>query len=349
MSWETFPKSDEIDPLAGGSLERILVVDDEAHLREILKYHLENEGYAVLVAEDGEEALEHVRRRPPDLILLDLMMPTLDGYEVCKRLRAEFWTSHIPVIMITAKGGLENKLEGLGDGANDYITKPFAIAEVLARVRNALEWARSQRQANPLTGLPGNVAIAREIASRLESGESFAFVYADLDGFKAFNDHYGYCRGDAAIGLTARVLTRAVKEFGNPGDFVGHIGGDDFVVITTPDRVDEVANEVVARFDREVRGLFEPRDLDRGRLEVKNRQGIVAHFPLLTITLAVVTDENGPVRHIAEVSDIASELKCYGKTQEGSVVVRERRGSRGPHVTVRSEEAAAEPVGGGKR
>jgi diguanylate cyclase (GGDEF)-like protein len=319
--------------------KRILVVDDEAHIREILQYQLENAGYLVSLAEGGEEALEVIRTDPPDLVLLDLMMPLVDGNEVCRQLRGDFWTSHIPVIMITAKGELEDKVEGLEDGANDYITKPFAIAEVLVRVRNALEWARAQRQANPLTGLPGNLAIAREIEARLKSDPAFAFVYADLDGFKAFNDHYGYCRGDSAISMTARVLTSAVKEFGQPGDFVGHIGGDDFVILSSADRVDALTTGIIERFDEEVRCLLDEEDRDRGYLEVKNRQGEVARFPLLAVTLAVVTNENGPIEHIAEVSDIASELKCFGKRQEGSVVVRERRGSWSPEITTAYQEA----------
>ncbi len=319
---------------------RVLVVDDEEHIRDILKYQLETAGYTVRLAASGEEALESVRSDPPDLVLLDLMMPTVDGSEVCRRLRAEFWTSHIPVIMITAKGSLEDKLEGLEDGANDYITKPFAIAEVLMRVRNALEWSRSQRQANPLTGLPGNIAITREIETRLGLGNSFAFIYADLDSFKAFNDYYGYCRGDAAIGFTARILTSVVKEFGNPEDFVGHVGGDDFAVLTTLDRVDRITDEIIENFDEGVRSFFNPEDLERGYVEVRNRSGETGRFPLLAITLAVVTNESGPIKHVAEVSDIASELKCFGKRHGGSVVVRERRGCWHPEV----RSGCAEPV-----
>jgi len=346
---QTSAKCDNVPGLAAEGPERILVVDDEPHLRDILQYQLENEGYVVSVAADGAEALDIVRREPPDLVLLDLMMPCLDGYEVCKRIRAEFWTCHIPVIMITAKGALEDKLEGLEDGANDYITKPFAIAEVLVRVRNALEWSRSQRQANPLTGLPGNIAIARQIESRLRTGRPFAFIYADLDGFKAFNDYYGYRRGDAAIELTARVLTGAVREVGNRADFVGHIGGDDFMILSTPETVDRLTAEIVRRFDTEVEPLFEPEDLARGYLEVRNRQGEPSRSPLLTITLAVVTDEHGPIQHIAEISDIASELKRYGKAQPGSVVVRERRGNRDPEIVIPVPEPAGFRSDGGGR
>ncbi len=329
------PEKDRVQSQATSERrKRILVVDDEAHIREILKYQLESAGYAVCLASGGREALESVRSDPPDLVLLDLMMPLVDGYEVCRQLRGEFWTSHIPVIMITAKGDLEDKLEGLADGANDYITKPFAIAEVLVRIRNALEWSCSQREANPLTGLPGNIAITRQIDRRLRSDDSFAFIYADLDGFKAFNDHYGYCRGDAAISFTAKVLTAVVREFGNPDDFVGHVGGDDFAVLTSVERVGRITGEIIERFDEGVRPFFDREDLERGYVEVENRRGEADHVGLLAITLAVVTGENGPIEHVAEVSDIASELKCCGKRHEGSVVVCERRGAGLPHVRI---------------
>ena len=227
--------------------------------------------------------------------------------------------------MVTAKSNLEDKLQGFEGGANDYIAKPFAISELLLRVRNVLQWSQLQRQANPLTGLPGNITIERELERRLNSKSPFAFMYADIDHFKAFNDYYGYRRGDEAIKLTAQVIVEAVQAEGSGDDFVGHIGGDDFVIITTPDRADPVANRIVKLFDERIVHLFDKEDLERGYVEVINRKGVVDRFPLLTITIAVVTDNNGKIDHIAKISDIASELKRYGKTLEGSVVVRERR------------------------
>lgn len=271
------------------------------------------------------KALEAVEKAPPDLILLDLMMPKMDGYEVCKRLKGNYQTSHIPIIMVTAKTNLEDKLQGFEGGANDYIAKPFAISELLLRVRNVLQWSQLQRQANPLTGLPGNIAIERQIERRLSNGSEFAFMYADIDHFKAFNDYYGYRRGDEAIKLTAEVIVEAVREVGGSEDFVGHIGGDDFVVVTTPENSEPIARKIVSLFDERIVHLFDKEDLERGYVEVINRKGIVDRFPLLTITIAVVTDKHGKIDHVAKISDIASELKRYGKTLDGSVVVRERR------------------------
>jgi len=313
----------------------VLVVDDEEPIRKIVSFQLEKAGYEVTACADGQEALRIVEEREPDLILLDVMMPNVDGYEVCKRLKSNYQTSHIPIIMVTAKSELENRLQGFEDGANDYITKPFAITELLVRVKNVLQWSQLQRQANPLTGLPGNVSIEREIERRTQVNGSFSFMYADIDNFKAFNDYYGYSRGDEAIKITADILVDIVKERGNPDDFVGHVGGDDFVVITSLDKSDLIAREITRTFDKSITRLFDHEDLERGYVEVINRKGTVDRFPLLTMTIAIVSSENGSIAHSARLSDIASELKRYGKTLEGSVVVKERR-----------KEGHPAPVGG---
>jgi diguanylate cyclase (GGDEF)-like protein len=308
-----------------GKSPRILVVDDEEHIRKIVRFQLEKTGYTVETAEDGVQALEAVAAAPPDLILLDLMMPNMDGHEVCRRLKADYQTGHIPVIMVTAKANLENKLQGLEDGANDYIAKPFAMTELLMRVKNVLQWSQFQRQANPLTGLPGNVSIEKEVERRIAGNGNFVFMYADIDNFKAFNDYYGYRRGDDAIKLTAEIITEAVKVAGTGDDFVGHVGGDDFVIVTTPKHSDSIASSIVKMFDERIVHLLDKEDIERGYVEVINRKGTVDRFPLLTMTIAVVKNSAGKLDHIARISDTASELKRYGKTLEGSVVVKERR------------------------
>jgi diguanylate cyclase (GGDEF)-like protein len=304
---------------------RILVVDDEPPIREILKFQLENAGFDVSCAETGEEGLEKAESEAPDLVLLDLMIPQMDGYEVCRRLKAAYGTRHIPVIILTARGELGEKLKGLENGANDYVTKPFSMPELIMRVKNVLSWSQSQREANPLTGLPGNVSIERELTERIESGAQFAFIYTDIDNFKAFNDYYGYAKGDEAIKLTAAILTEAVAQRGGATDFLGHIGGDDFVLMTTPDKSDAIARRVIDLFNQRSSSLFDQEDLERGYLKIRRRSGEVMKIKSLGITLAIVTNEKGPISHIGRVADVASELKRYGKSMSGSVVVRERR------------------------
>ena len=305
--------------------EKILVVEDEASLRTILRVQLEGAGYQVSTAEDGVDGLEKAQANPPDLVLLDLMMPRMDGSEVCRQLKANFMTSQIPVIMLTALGQLKEKVAGLNIGANDYLTKPYSLEELLVRVRNILHWSRLQREANPLTGLPGNVAIEAEATRRIQTRESFAFLYIDIDQFKAFNDYYSYQKGDEAIRATASIILCAVARHGNRTDFVGHVGGDDFVVFSTPENAHAVADEIVREFDATIPQLYSPEDRNRGYVEVVSRQSAVKRIPLMTITIAGVTSFDGKINHVGQLSDIAAELKRYGKSCAGSIAVWERR------------------------
>jgi diguanylate cyclase (GGDEF)-like protein len=304
---------------------KILVVDDEEHIRKILKFQLEKHGYSVVTAENGEVALQHVRRESPDLMILDVMMPRLDGFEVCKQIRQNFQTSQIPIIMLTAKSDLPDRIKGLRDGANDYLIKPYSNEELLLRVKNVLEWSQKQKEANPLTGFAGNKAIEKELQTRIENKEPFAFLYMDIDNFKAYNDYYGYQKGDEAILFLADIIIEAVNSLGASSDFVGHIGGDDFVIITSPARAEFIGRHIIDEFDKGSLVLLREEDIRSGYLEIKNRLGEVKRVPVMSLTVALVVDEEQRLKHFAQVSDIASELKKFGKEMAGSVVVRERR------------------------
>jgi PleD family two-component response regulator len=325
---------------------KVLVVDDEDHIRRILKFQLEKHGFRVILAENGEIALEIIRREAPDLVLLDLMMPKIDGFETCRRIRRNFQTSQIPVIMLTAKSELPDKIKGLQDGANDYLIKPYSNEELLLRVRNVLDWSLKQKEANPLTGLPGNRAIEKELQSRIEAKAPFAFLYLDIDNFKPYNDHYGYQKGDEAILFLGDIVTEAVNSLGGANDFVGHIGGDDFVVITTPARAEFIARHIIDEFDKGSLILLHEEDIDKGFMEIHNRLGEIKRMPLMSLTIALVVDDEGKLKHYAQVNDIASELKQYGKAMVGSVVVRERRKGAEPPVQVESEDSSGDSGSG---
>jgi PleD family two-component response regulator len=303
---------------------RILIAEDERNLRQVLALQLQNAGYEVIEAEDGLAAVEMAQRVFPDLVLLDVMMPQLDGHEACRRLRASYVTRNIPIIMLTARGEEEARIAGLEGGANDYVTKPWVKKELELRIKNALEWSRQQRSASPLTGLPGNHSINEELKRRISRDAPFAMLQIDIDFFKSFNDHYGYARGDQAIQTLARIILEAAQKHGGD-DFVGHIGGDDFVLLTTPERAEEVGEDIIAGFNRAVPGLYDPEDRERGSIEVPNRQHVTERFPLMSLTIALVSTDRMPVSHLAELIDVAQELKTHGKGIPGSVLVGERR------------------------
>lgn len=320
-SWTSYPKG-----FRTVSKIRILVAEDEPNLREVLCLQLVHAGFEVIEAHDGQEALDLASRLLPDMVLLDVMMPQLTGFEVCEKLRGSFATRHIPIIILTAKAELTDKLNGLEGGANDYITKPWAQRELLQRIRNVLEWSRQQRAASPLTGLPGNVSIDDEIKRRFALERPFAMLQVDIDFFKAFNDHYGYARGDLAIQALARILIEAAQRHGGD-NFIGHIGGDDFVLLTEPERAEALGRDIIQAFDRMRPSFYDPEDLQRGYVEVPNRQHMTERFPLMSLTLALVRTDRMPVSHLAQLVDIALELKAHGKGVPGSVLVGERRGS----------------------
>ena len=304
---------------------RILIADDEPHIRQILRFTLERAGYQVYLASDGEDALKQAAELKPNLVLLDVMMPKVDGYEVCRKMRQDFSLNQIPVIMLSARGEQRDRVAGLEGGANDYLVKPYSNEELLLRVKNVLEWNIRQKEANPLTGLPGNTAIEREMITRIAQKKQFAFLYIDIDNFKGFNDYYGYQKGDEIIGFLADILRRTIEKLGGKDDFIGHIGGDDFVLVATPSRAEIMAQYVVDEFDRGSLMKLDPKDVKRGYLEIRDRQGELKKIPVMAVTIALVKSTDNQIEHFAEVNDIATSLKEYGKRIEGSVVVKERR------------------------
>ncbi len=308
---------------------RVLIADDEPHIRRILQFLLQNEGFEVEMAEDGLKAVELIRDFRPDLVLLDVMMPHMDGFAVLEHIRENFETSSIPVIMLTAKGEVSDKVRGLRGGANDYMIKPFDQDELLLRVSNLLNSSKREREANPLTGLPGNRAIERETVGRISGGDEFGFMYIDIDRFKSFNDYYGFRRGDDAISFLAGILVQCSRDFGSENDFIGHVGGDDFVMITDPGCAENLGQKIIEAFDTGVLELHDPDDAERGFLQVEGRGGEIKRFPLITLTVALVADVKGRFEHPAQLSDTMAELKRYGKTMKSSVLVVERRTSGG--------------------
>ena len=222
--------------------ELVLVADDDEDIVRFVEVNLRLEGYEVHTVSDGEQALEAAYELTPDLILLDVMMPKLDGFEVCQRLRSDSRTKHISVIMLTAKSLSADKVVGLTAGADDYMIKPFDPIELIARVKSALRRSREMRGVNPLTQLPGNIQVQEQVTKRVAEGRPFALMYIDLDNFKAFNDHYGFLEGDEVIKLLAACAGESMNAFAGTGAFLGHIGGDDFVAIVDLDSAEHTAH-----------------------------------------------------------------------------------------------------------
>jgi diguanylate cyclase (GGDEF)-like protein len=303
----------------------VLIVDDDTDIARFIEINLRLEGFDVRVAHDGEQAEHSIDENIPDLVLLDVMMPKVDGVELCRRLRANPATANLPVIMLTAKSLSADKVVGLTAGADDYIIKPFDTLELVARVRSTLRRNAEMRAVSPLTGLPGNHRIEEELAEHVAKAEPFAVLYLDLDNFKAFNDCYGFLRGDEVITLLATAARRAVMEAGEPAPFLGHIGGDDFVVVCLPEQAEPLAKRVVDVFDSSAPRLHDPTDADRGYIEITDRQGKARRFPLVSVSIGVAMSGSRMFADKREVVDVATEMKKVAKATVGSSVAVDRR------------------------
>ncbi|MFH1655878.1 MAG: response regulator [Candidatus Omnitrophota bacterium] len=305
--------------------QKILIVDDDPDILDILRIVLTEENFDVIQATDGEEALELAKEKSPNLIVLDYKMPKVSGIEVCKQLRKDILLQHLPIIMLTGKGETKDKVEGLGAGADDYIVKPFEPQELLARVKMVLRRTSRELDANPLTKLPGNVSILDELQSRIDKKSPFAVGYADLDKFKAYNDTYGFEHGDDVIKETARIIIKAVKTKGNPDDFIGHIGGDDFVFISSPERADGICKKIIQDFEIAVAKFYNKEDARRGHILAKDRKGREQKVLLLSVSIGVVTNETREINHVAEIGEIGAELKEHAKSLERSSYIKDKR------------------------
>ncbi len=304
---------------------RILVADDEQDLLQIMKDTLEAQGFVVETASDGVEALAAIRKSPPDIAILDLRMPRKDGFQVCAELRRDPVFEHLPVVMLSASGTRDNRVHGLDLGADDFINKPVDMVELLARVRMILKRSRQGLDANPLTRLPGNVSIETHIEEAIEGKEPLAVLYIDLNQFKAYNDAYGYDAGDRVIKATGQLLLEVTRREPTNGDFVGHIGGDDFIVITATDRMEKLAAEIIRRFDALVPTFYNDNDRKRGMITSTDRQGRISEFPLLSVAIGICHNKIHPLTSYAQVAQVGTELKKHAKKQNGSAFVIDRR------------------------
>lgn len=293
--------------------KKILVVDDTAFMAAVITKVLQSENYKVSVASSGEDALEILKKEKPDMILLDVVMTGMSGYDVLDVLRHDFRYNLIPILMLTGQSEEEDKLTGLEKGADDYIVKPFNNRELLARVKNTLVRLERSKGASPLTGLRGNNDIELELARRINENHRFAVLYFDLNSFKPYNDVYGFANGDIAIKMTADIICDADSALGSEKDFVGHIGGDDFVLITEPELATPLAEYVIDRFDKDILELYTPEDREKGFITAKDRNGQVMQFGFIGISAAIVFSDRHEINSTNQLAELAAGLKKKAK------------------------------------
>ncbi|UCE01529.1 MAG: response regulator [Candidatus Latescibacterota bacterium] len=309
-------------------MKRILIVDDDQDIARILRFRLQKKGFDCVLAANGLEALDKIDTHHPDLVLLDVMMPKMDGFTTCREIRKRNAWSRIPVIMLTAKGDTSDKVDGISEGADDYVVKPFEFEELLARIHMIMRRTQETMSANPLTGLPGNNVISKKIESAIAGKRDFAACYVDLDHFKAYNDEYGFEAGDKIIKRVAEIIVEVTRERAK-SSFVGHVGGDDFLFLVDLNSFEECCEQVIQRFDAAILQYYRDEHVSRGYIECVSRQGQPVRFPIMSVSIGVVTNASRTFTDAMQVSNRAAEMKKFAKGLAGSVFKVDRRGSAG--------------------
>jgi signal transduction histidine kinase/GGDEF domain-containing protein len=311
-----------VEPLLGrvrAAGARVLVVDDDPAIRMICAEVLGAQGYAVDEAGSCSAGKRLVRERRPQVVLLDVQLPDGDGFELLEALGPDRAAEPFAAVFLSARGEIADKVRGLRLGADDYLTKPFDAQELVARVDAVLRRREAALAASPMTRLPGGRAIDTEVERRLAARLPFALSYVDLDNLKAYNDTYGYAKADGVIFQTAGILRQVVAEHGGEGAFLGHVGGDDFVIVTTPDRARPTCAEVIAAFDRVIPLYYDRDDRERGYIEASDRYGVRRRFPILSLSIATVFAPSERFPDHAALARAAAELKSKAKRLPGSV------------------------------
>ena len=306
-------------------LQEIYLIDRDKALKETLDKMFEKDK-EYKFRNVSEDKLEIALKSIPSLIIINEdMLNTKNALEICNKIKQDDDNSITPIIVISSNGQKAHKLEILKLGITHYIKHPVDEQYIYYTIQNVLNLIYINRRVSPLTGLPGNVQIQAELKKHFSSQEAFAMMYLDLDNFKAYNDLYGFLKGDEIIKFTAKTILRNIHINEYDESFVGHIGGDDFVAIVSKANYEKICQDIIADFDANIQKYFTPQDVEKGYLEVENRKGIMEQFPLTSISIGVVEIEKGRFANILEIGEAGAGVKHLAKTIQGSSYVIDRR------------------------
>lgn len=287
---------------------RLLIVEDDVDIANMLRIFFTGQNYEVDIAYRGGVALEKTRQNLPNLIVLDIMLPDIDGFEVCRNLRTHTRTSHVPIIFLTQKDERSDKLQGLELGADDYITKPFDIEELKLRVQRAIQRSEQQSLTDPRSGLPAGRLIEEQLR-RIIRKDQWAVMDIRLSQFEPFKDLYGFLAGDDVLRFFAMLLNEVLDEVGTPNDFVGHPGDDNFIVITDEKSAQSILRRLKDRFAEEILTHYNYMDRENNYITTTGPDGSIRKHPLMTISAGVVSPSEYEFADIREITEQAAEAR----------------------------------------
>ena len=305
-------------------VQEIYIIDDDDSsilvFRELFK---DDKEYKFISVKSGQ--IDVALRNIPAIIIINEDAIEVDVIELCKKIRNDDDNSITPVIVVSSDGDKQHRIDILKQSIEYYIKKPVNEKYLYYTVKNLNRLMNINRRISPLTGLPGNVQIHAELKKRLSNKEDFCVLYLDLDNFKAYNDVYGFLKGDQIIKFTADVITSSVHDAYQEGTFVGHIGGDDFVAIVPGTNCEKLCQTIISQFDSRVLTFFTPEDVKKGYIEVPNRKGIIEQFPLTSISIGVVVANTNRFYNILEIGEVGAQVKHAAKSVVGSSYAIDKR------------------------
>ncbi len=306
--------------------KKILIISSDKKIREVLNFCFDGWGYEVFLLDNIAIDISYIKKISPDVIVADVHSVKKSQLEICHILKDDFTTNFIPIITLINKRQLRNQLLNLKYGVDDYLIKPPDPLDLRVRVEMAIKRSQLNFYASSLTGLPGGRVIEEVLKERIKKNEPFSFGYVDIDSFKYFNDVYGYLNGDKVIIQTAYMLYSVIKKFGNKNDFLGHIGGDDFVFLTTPDKFKAIAENFIKTFDSIIPFHYSLVDRQNGFVVARDRTHQIKKIPLMSVSIAIVSklSPDDPLNMI-EINEKVAEIKRYLKSMPGSKFMPDRR------------------------
>lgn len=299
-------------------LKKLVIAEDDDAVAHLVAATLGDAGFLCLRARDGDEALNLTRTELPDLLVLDVMMPKMDGIEVCRRIKADVVLSRIPILMLTSLAGVDDRVAGLEAGADDYLPKPFDLRELAARVRALIRQSRRERDRNPTTNLPSSQAIEDKVNTLLQKKQPFTVLYIDIENYRSFADAYGYRKADEVIAFTGNLILSQVRALSDPPAFLGHVGGDDFLVIANSDIADTLSTGIEETFLEAISSFYSEEDRQTGFLSIQDDRGEVRRANFMTPSIAQVKVEPGVFKSTDELAMEITVTKAKVRKRTGS-------------------------------
>lgn len=307
--------------------ERVLIVDSETRIVELAVIKLSNAGYWVVTAYDGEEALEKIANNPPELLVINYKLPKIDGYQVCSEMRNTLKLHNIPIVLMVDAQFDEEEFKKNKIEVSDIIVKPFTPKTLLGRVNAQIIKSKLLKQMNPLTELPGRTQLREELVYRIKDGKLFNLLFCDIKGFTMFNKVYGYEQGNQVIRFLAKLIREETSKMEDSISEVYHLGGDDFAVLLGPGSTEELCQNILNGFDREITSFYNEEDRKRGGMVVTNRRRVVEQWPVMTLGIGIVSNEKRVINDWFEAELIGFEVLKYAQSMPGSNYLKDRRRS----------------------